>query len=258
MLYVYILFLIILLLLVLYYVLAYHTFPVFIRNNQRIDFDKVQATTDIIICGFYSENYKNNYIELEKSFFKTNKGIISFIHVDQESMNQCFRICPKFGVLNKFTGCSVKQHIISKIITENIGKYVLFCEADVLILKPIDKLISYYANANYDIVFGNYLLWKIGNINYVTPLTGVMLMKCTSLLADTIKNMCNEIEKQCAWDELLMIEGLINGKFKYTFFPVNYVSNLHAINQESMIIKFVDVKDKLLEQRIVSKRLLGI
>lgn len=250
MLYIYIMLFIILILTILYNILLYHTCPEF-ANNEKIDLSNIQETIDVIVSGFYSDIYRDNFIELEKSFQKTNMGgKLSFYRVDQETMNNCFKTCRKFGVLNKFSGCSLKQRVISQIIHENIGKYVLYSEADVLFLKPIHKLIAYYAKHNYDIVFvTNRLIFNIGG-----PNTGVMLMKCTYLLADTIEQMCQEIESKCAWDEMYMIKGLINGKFKYTFFPLNYVSRFDSITPETMIVKFVGSKNKLQDQRKLSNQ----
>lgn len=242
-------FLLLIVILLLKYYIEYHVLPRMYIASSYIAIPGGYPPIDYVVTGFYTTNYEANFIEFLKSKERVIPNVeIDYEKIDQVYMDECLSHCPKAGgMLNKFTGCNVKQLYLSHIIEKYKGRYILYCEADVIFLRPFDQLLSYYASQDCDIICGTCVASRMGTYNIGTPATGVMFIKCSSELAHTIRNTAFVIKDRCGWDEPCMLDALTN--HKVCLFSSAFVSCYESLNPQTMIVKTAGLKDKLEIQR---------
>lgn len=225
--------------------------------SNKLTLSNTKSKTPYKFYTFYSEKYKPTYDLMIKTV-KDDFDIHPIV-VKQNEMNSCFGRSPKTIYDYRWRGCDIKIELIKNCIKQNMGKYIVFADSDLLFIKPVGGILDYYKENAYDLVVTEGCLAKVGNDYCITTggNIGILFIKCsdkTLTFFEKIQKTVNENE----WDEGVLKKHLeITTELKHARFPAYLVSTQFAYNQQSHVVKivgsYIKIDKNKMQKEILSK-----
>ncbi len=181
----------------------------------------------------------------------------ALVECDKFVIKPCFFPQSAFSTLYNpeathfLSGNNIKFNVLIKAIENNMGKYIIFSDVDLIVQNP-DKLANYLEKyKRFDVVYMQ------DNLENDIMNIGFSLIKCNEKTLSFFKYIANEITTTQQLDQDVVNKYIVDSNLLYTTFMLPYViqSNMTQFGQKFYVMQMLCSNNQTYEENMHEKLL---